>query len=70
MSEASASPFNPKRWTALTWLAVLIWAWHPFVLNFPPSASSGVNPHTGELSNRLVTGPSPSFLPRWWPLSR
>ena len=33
------SYFNPLRWTALTWLAVFVWSWGAFPLNFPPSVS-------------------------------
>jgi len=50
MAKASVNPFYPTRWTALTWLAVLLWAWHPFTLNFPPSESYAVDSVTGELS--------------------
>lgn len=50
MPPTNSSRFHPKRWTALTWLAVLLWAWRPFTLNFPPSESYTVDPVTGELS--------------------
>lgn len=69
MSKSSANPLHPKRWTVLTWLAVLLWAWQPVIRNFPPSESYSVDPVSGELSGptryrRLSELP----FPVGWPL--
>lgn len=34
---------NPLAWTAITWVAMLAWLWGPVSLNYPPSASYGVD---------------------------
>jgi hypothetical protein len=69
MSNPSANRFHPVRWTALTWLALLLWAWHPVPLNFPPSASYKVDPITGELSEPTrYRSLSELPFPIGWPL--
>jgi len=50
MPETNANRFHPKRWTALTWLAVLLWTWHAFSLNYPPSVSYTVDSVSGDFS--------------------
>lgn len=69
MAPTNASLFNPVRWTVLTWLALLLWAWHPVPLNFPPSESYTVDPTTGEFSmqTRYRTLSEIPF-PVGWPL--
>lgn len=69
MAPTNASRFNPKRWTALTWLAVLLWIWQPFVRNFPPSESYTVDPVTGKLSEPTrYQSLSELPFPVGWPL--
>lgn len=69
MSKAGANRLHPKRWTALTWLAVVLWAWRPFALNFPPSESYTVNPVTGALSDPIqYDSLSELPFPVGWPL--
>jgi len=50
MPQTNANRFHPKRWTALTWLAVLLWIWQAFPLNYPPSVSYTMDSVTGEFS--------------------
>src|SRR6056297_2507796 len=50
MSRHDTKRFHPRRWTALTWLAIVLWAWKPIVLNYPPSVSYSQDPATGEFS--------------------
>jgi hypothetical protein len=53
----------------LTWLAVLLWAWRPFTLNFPPSESYTLDPVTGELSEATrYQSLSELPFPVGWPL--
>ena len=69
MSQTSANRFHPKRWTPLTWLAVLLWAWEPLVLNYPPSVSYKVDSVTGELSDPThYASLSEIPFPVGWPL--
>jgi len=69
MTPTNAGRCYPKRWTALTWLAVLFWIWHPVVRNFPPSESYAVDPITGELSGPTrYQSLSELPIPVGWPL--
>ena len=40
----------PVRWTALTWLAVLVWCWGALPPNYPPSVSYRVDRDTGGMT--------------------
>lgn len=50
MTQATPNRYHPRRWTGLTWLAILLWTWEPAVLNYPPSKSYTIDPETGERS--------------------
>lgn len=45
--------FAPHRWTLLTWLAVLIWAWQGVVFNVPAFESRSVDPTAGAWSDPI-----------------
>lgn len=47
MAATPNNRFAPHRWTLLTWLAVLIWAWQGVVFNVPAFESRSVDPATG-----------------------
>ena len=69
MSQTNAHRFHPKRWTALTWLAVLLWAWIAFLKNYPPSVSYTVDSVTGEFSNPTHYKSLSEYpFPVGWPL--
>jgi hypothetical protein len=51
MPQTNANRFHPKRWTPLTWLAILLWAWEALPHNYPPSVSYKVDSVTGKLSD-------------------
>jgi hypothetical protein len=50
MRQANDNRFHPKRWTAVTWLAIVLWSWQGFALNYPPAETYTVDPVTGERS--------------------
>jgi len=35
----SLGRFHPLCWTVATWLAVLLWLWHPLPLNISPTST-------------------------------
>ena len=65
----STDRFHPKRWTFLTWVAILLWVWEPAVRNYPPSKSYSQDPSTGRWT---VPTHYPSLaaipFPVGWPL--
>lgn len=50
MLPENAGRFHPKRWTALTWLVVILWAFYAFPLNYPSFVSYTEDPVTGRFS--------------------
>ena len=69
MPQTNANRFHPKRWTPLTWLAILLWAWEAFSHNYPPSASYKVDSVTGKLSDPThYKSLSEIPFPVGWPL--
>ena len=53
MQPVTSSRFHPRRWTALTWLAVFLWVYDAYVGNWPPFALRTVDSVTGELSDPI-----------------
>lgn len=53
MTQSNDHPFHPKRWTALTWLAILLWSWFAFQLNDPPTGHFTLDPVSGKLSDPI-----------------
>ena len=69
MPQTNTKRFHPKRWTPLTWLAVVLWAWEAFSHNYPPSASYKVDSVTGKLSDPThYKSLSEIPFPVGWPL--
>ena len=68
MSQTPANRFHPKRWTILTCLAIVFWAWKPIVLNYLPSVSYSEDPVTGKFSVPVhYTSLSEIDFPVGWP---
>ncbi len=53
MPQLSANRFHPKRWTILTWLAVLMWILQPWMGNYPPFEIRRWDSATGEFSEPI-----------------
>ena len=69
MPQKNTNRFHPKQWTAVTWLAVLLWTWTAFLGNYPSFVWYSVNPATGELSEPIrAKSLSEIPYPIGWPL--
>jgi len=69
MAQPNANRFHPKRWTVVTWLAILFWAWQALPRNYPPSVFYTRDPATGEhtvLTHRKSLSDIPYQI--GWPL--